>query len=117
MGPCPLWAQCSAPSRKTPGTTKLSKGSCQRHAQSAMREARTATPGAGVVPNLTALFHHQGAAGFFRFVIHTLAEKFHDLVLNLFAAGTPPAGAGDLFHTTAQAAEPKHPGRLPQTVV
>ena len=48
-GACPPRARFSAPSRKTAGGRKCCKGSCQCRAQAAGREARPATPGAGVL--------------------------------------------------------------------
>ena len=49
-GARPPRALFPAPSRKTPGAQKNSEDSCQCRAQGADREARPATPGAGVLP-------------------------------------------------------------------
>ena len=58
------------------------------------------------------LFHDQRALGFLRVPMQALAQIFDDLILQLFAAGAPPAGTGQLLDAAAQAVKTQHARRL-----
>jgi len=54
---------------------------------------------------LETLFDQQRALRLIRFSGEAVAEEFHDLILQRLAPAAPAPGAGELLHTTAQAAK------------